>query len=1137
MIHMCARTGFSKLLGALLVWFFAVPLLIAQSLVSGDISGTVTDPSGAVIAAAKIELKSLERGEKQTTTSNSSGAYRFSLLKPGRYSVTVEQASFRNEERQVTVAVGQVTAANFTLEVGAASTTLEVTAAAPVINVDDANVSTSFDQKTIDTTPNPGGDLTFVAQLAPGVTMNTSSGYGNFTANGLPATSNLFTINGENDMDPFFNINNSGATNLALGLNEIQEATVITNPYSGQYGQQAGAQVNYVTKSGSNSFHGDANYWWNGRILNANDWFANRQGTERPFSNANQWGADLGVPILKNKLFFYANTEGLRFVLPTVQNTFIPSPQFTSAVLQNIAATQPNSLPLYTQLMNVWTHPTSPGVQNAVPVADSCGDIINANGSSNLPGITASTPCALNFSATPGQLSTEWILSARVDQNIGNNDKVFYRYRMDRGHQASVTDPINSAFNSFSNQPQYDGQLQCTHIFNGNMTNQFSGSGNWYSAKFVQDEAKAIATFPYAVFWQGGSVFDQNSAGGVTGLWGSQYRFPQGRNVTQYQFIDDFAMVRGSHSFKVGMNFRRYDVTDFDFFYIHPRLYFNSMLDFSDGTALRYRQWFTNTRSVPIALYGLGMYAQDEWRVTPKLKLTLAMRFEHNSNPVCQTNCFTQFRSPFQTMQQGPDVPYRQNIQTGLHQAYRGTDALNYSPRIGFTWSPFGNDKTVINGGFAFFYDALAQGIIEPAFQSAPNVVDQSVFSQLWADPTSNGAPAIAATSASALQNGFSSGASFDSLQASTGGVFRPPAFTNFAGTFHTPQYQEWNLQVQHAIGNSMGLSLNYFGTHGIYIPFNNGTLNAYSAPGFCSTANGTGIPCGAGFPVAPSDPSYTTISQWSTGAVSNTNGLTVSFTRRLSQGLSFQANYTWSHGLDELSNGGAFPYGNDTLIGQLNPGSLHANNYGNSDYDIRSNFNSYLVWQPKHKFSNPGVNGILSGWSFSGSLFARTGLPYTIMDTNSFFSNLAGSLVIAGQPLGPGGQFGQGSCVNGDSQCFNPNAFVDATAVPNGSTLAYSAYPTQRRNQYRGPGFFNADFSFMRNIPIKEKLTLAFGANFYNVFNHPNFYLPNLYLASGDTTVGKILSTVGTPTSPYGSFLCGNSSPRQIQLSAKVIF
>ena len=657
-----------------ILFLFCVPASQSQSLLTGDINGTITDPSGAVIVDASVTLKSLDRGETQTVKTNSSGFYRFSLLKPGAYSISIAQTGFRKTEAKVDVTLGQVTPANIILQLGPSSEVVEVTSTAAIINTDSANPATSFDPRIVLNTPNPGGDLTNISQLAPGVTMNTSAGYGNLTANGLPATSNLFTINGENNMDPFFNINNSGATNLTLGINEIQEATVVTNPYSGQYGQQAGAQVTMITKSGTNDFHGSLRYDWNGRVLNANDWFANHDGTPRPFANANQWGVDFGGPIFKNKTFFYVDTEGLRYVLPTVQNTFVVTPLYADAVLANIAETQPASLPLYQQLFDVWTK--APGAANGTPQVGSCptgATLLDTT----LP-FSDTDACVSNFIATPNSRSTEWIISTRVDQNIGNNDKLFFRFRHDNGLQATYTDPVNANFDATSKQPSYDGQINWTRVVSPTMTNQFLATLSWYSAPFVQNEKLAVSTFPFDVTFSGLSLTN----------FARLRSFPQGRNVTQYQFIDDFTFVRGNHTLKFGANFRRYDVSDHNFFYKHPRLLIDDLGSFYDGYVSEdgggyIRQSFGPKDVVaPIAIYGVGFYAQDEWRVRPSLKLTLALRLERNGNPVCQNNCFSRFSGPFDTLTHGSAVPYNQNIVSNLRNAFPSVDAINFSPGL-----------------------------------------------------------------------------------------------------------------------------------------------------------------------------------------------------------------------------------------------------------------------------------------------------------------------------------------------------------------------------------------------------------------------------------------------------------------------
>src|ERR1022692_1573965 len=341
------------------------PALFAQSLTTGDIAGTLKDPSGAVVPNATVTLKSLDTGSTQNSMTDSSGEFRFRLLKTGTYMVSTNPAGFQKLEQKGDVAVGSVVTLNLTLEVGPSTQTVEVSAMAPLVNPE-PSMNTPFSPQQLAQLPAGGGDITNVAFTVPGVTVNVTGGYGNFNLNGLPGTSNLFTVNGENDMDPYFNINNSGASNLTIGANELQEATVIGNPYGGQYGQLAGAQVSYVTKSGTNQFHGNAQYLWNGRAMNANNWFNNAEGAPRAFSNANQWAASIGGPIRKDKTFFFLDTEGLRFVLPNDLSITSPSTAFGTAVLNNVTALHPAEASAYKTMLGLWQGGS--GFANAVNV-------------------------------------------------------------------------------------------------------------------------------------------------------------------------------------------------------------------------------------------------------------------------------------------------------------------------------------------------------------------------------------------------------------------------------------------------------------------------------------------------------------------------------------------------------------------------------------------------------------------------------------------------------------------------------------------------------------------------------------------------------------------------------------------------
>jgi hypothetical protein len=505
--------------------------LSAQSLATGGIAGVVKDPSGARVPDAAVALKSLDTGATQEAKTNAIGEYSFRLLKPGHYSVTANQPGFQKLEQNVDVTVGGIATLDLALAVGQSTQTVDVTAAAPLINPE-PSTNTSFTPEQLTQLPSAGGDITNIAYTAPGVVVNTTGGYGNFQVNGLPATSNLFTVNGENDMDPYFNINNSGASNLTIGQNELQEATVIANPYAGQYGQLSGAQVSYVTKSGTNQFHGDALYWWNGRIMNSNDWFNNYYGVSKPFSNANQWAANVGGPIRKDKTFFFVDTEGLRFILPNVFSSEIPTPAFATAILNNVTTTHPAEAGAYKTMLGLWDN--APGAASATPIANpsSCASLTTAI----LPGYNpATTPCAELAQGSASLLGSEWILAFKLDQKLGQNDNAFFRYKGDHGLQPTTIDAINSNFDALSSQPSYDMQFGETHVLGARSTNNFMASFSHYVAQFAQNPQLVASTFPYGIITAGTVPFAS---------FNQQYNFPQGRNVTQYQFIDDFTLNR-----------------------------------------------------------------------------------------------------------------------------------------------------------------------------------------------------------------------------------------------------------------------------------------------------------------------------------------------------------------------------------------------------------------------------------------------------------------------------------------------------------------------------------------------------------------------------------------------------------------
>ncbi len=1158
-------TTFSRLLVVITVSALVLPAMMpAQSTTNGAISGTISDPSGAVLPDITINLKSVEKGFTNTTKTNSQGFYRFPLLEPGTYAVTISAAGFKTLTATTTVSVGATAIVNTRLEVGAQGTTVEVSGESPLLQTETSEVSTTFNARAISEVPNPGNDLSFVAQTAAGSVMNTGMGFGNFSSFGVSATSNLFTLNGMYDNDPFLNVNNSGATNLLLGNNEVQEATVVTNGYSGQYGGFAGANVNYITKSGSNNWHGNANYWWDGRAMNANNFFNVGNNAPRPFVNANQYAASFGGPIKKDRAFFFWNYEGLRVILPTSSQVQVPDPQFQSAILDNLNGTGlSQSVPFYQKMFSLYNGAIGvsravKGVPNATDTTGCVGNTFTDTTGTLLPVGTAfggdGLSCADSYRGTAPNFTHEYLTSGRFDFNITNNDKVFVRLQEDKGVQATFTDQINSAFNAVSTQPEYQGQVSWNRAFGTRAANNLVFSDQYYSAIFTTANlASSLNTFPTTVIVNDGSF---------TGLGGIDFNWPQGRNVTGYQIVDDYSYSLGSqHTLKLGLYFHRNLVSDHDYGPFTSGLALPLSINMFYGGQSLLDQNFATAPEQNIKLYQLGWYVQDEWKVKSNLKLTLALRGDHNSIPTCATNCFARLSGTFGSISHDATIPYNQTIQTGIGQAIPSFTTIAWQPRFGFSWSPGVLKNTVLRGGIGLFMDTFPGQVADSLSSNTPvlNAFPFNIFNNLSPQQVANGGNIFSTASISntALSQGFSAGETLAEIQAAAnaaGGVFAPPGFNNVTA-IKAPEYWEWNFEAQHAIGNNTSITINYVGNHGYHETafFNN--VNAFCPTGY----PGPGISyCPNGFlnlPATQPDQRFGTVNQIETAAVSNYNGLTFTAQHRFGHGLQLQANYTWSHALDEISNGGfnQFIANNSgvgrvgSLLNPINDNNIHQYNYGNADYDTRHYVSMNYVYElPK------GPTPFLKGWQLSGTLFARSGLPYTVVDTGAS-GGLSGYGYGSAAYANYGGPSSHPACNSPSSvssgPCLSSSLFPD---IANGKTILdptthqpvgtgqaqlISATMLQRRNQFFGPHYFDTDMTIMKytKIPFSETAKLGIGAQFFNLFNHPNFEGPVNDINSGN--FGHVLDTVNTPTSILGSFLGGDASPRLVQLTLKFNF
>src|SRR5258708_11457811 len=510
----------------------------AQTTTSGGLTGVVSDPSRAVVPNANVEIQDNTKGTMQVTKTDSDGVYRFFFVAPGSYTLIVRHDGFREESQKINVLLGPAGTRNVTLKLAGSSTTVKVTDEVPLLQAENGDVSTTVSRQQITEVPNPGNDLTYIAQTAPGAIMNTDTigvgGTGNVSILGMPGTANLFTINGINNNNIFANVNNSGVTGMMLGTNEVEEATIVSDGYSGQFGGAAGSNINYLTKSGDNLVHGNLLYYWNGSALNANDWFSNAQSNPKPFDIANQWAGSLGGPIKKEKLFYFFDAEGIRVLLPQQQQVELPSAKFevvTMANIDSVFCARPPSHNFYRQVFDIYNQ--TPGANQAAPGGFAPGNL-GCNGWQGPQGLGTTDDCAVQFYENIDAPSNDSLVSGRADWNIAANDRAFLLVQHNFGKKQNYTDPISPLFDSFARESAWQGQLSETHTLGPTAANQFLLAGTYtYYVQGVADPAKTHAFFPNVLnFFNAGGPFY------AIGAFNLAYAYPSGAGTTTFQISD-----------------------------------------------------------------------------------------------------------------------------------------------------------------------------------------------------------------------------------------------------------------------------------------------------------------------------------------------------------------------------------------------------------------------------------------------------------------------------------------------------------------------------------------------------------------------------------------------------------------------
>lgn len=1143
------------------VLLFVPAVAFSQGETTSAIVGQVTDATGGAIPAARVSITNRETGLQRNATTDDQGRFDFPQLKPGTYSVKVTAEGFDPQQNDNVVSgLGQKQTVNFILKLAQSKLTVEVSGESPLINPANANTTTNLDAPALENLPNPGGDLTYPLQFASGALINTAgsgndfvgstNGYGNVEFNGLPALSNGYIVDGLETNDPLTNLNSGLSTNLVLGLNSISEVTVNTLSYSVDQGRYGASQVNYVTKSGSNQFHGNLYELWNGSRFNAADYFTNSTpGGRKPRSTVNHFGGSLGGPILHDKLFFFFDSEWMRIALPIVTATTVPTPAFQNYVLQqlplggtdsvtgSVYSPSPQSVPFYEKMFSLY------GNTNGTPLAV-LGCPFDSNGST--PAIpNDGNGCANRQSVSHSSDDHEQVQTARIDYNVDERNTLWFRFQADTGVQAVYTDPINSIFDAVSPQPLYSFAAGYTHAFSQNLVNYFNPAFSWYESLFgPANLQKTLSAFPIVLQGLGANA-PFTTIGGLDDTW------IQGRRASRFFINDNLAWSHGAHEFRFGTNTRIFRLNDYDFGEGSvPTISYTTLPQFIYGVASTATQTFPTSANEPFNFLNLDLYAQDTWKLTKNLTWTIGLRDTLNSNPLNPHDHIARLIGAFDSISHDVNEPLSTTIRTALGNIFSSTPLAILQPRTAIAWQFESN--TVLRSGFGLFSDILPGTIADVVGMNPPYVqtFQGGLLGTVGGTAIAPGVPNSALGAVAAAHQTFTSGFPLDALSCasplSSAATCLPPVNITAVptGELHAPYFMEWSLGLEHQFGQTASIKAQYVGTRAVNQPY------LTQVNGYQTVCNG----CFSPFPyLQTTDPRFAAVTQFSTGANSHYDGLQLSAMKRLGHGLMGQLNYTWSRCMDTVSNGGFLQFSAGGILSPL-PGDLRRD-YGPCDYDMRNNLNAQYVYELPSKFRNRSLAVALNGWQISGTVFWHSGIPFSVLST-PYSANGNGIVngsgpqfasVIPGVPLYEHKPI-PGVTQPGTVQWLNPNAFVSTVdpstgACYGGDSPQNCQFGNLGRNALRGPDFVWSDLYLTKWFFLTERMRLRFDTQFFNVFNHPNFGLPSMVLAgipgkpSTQTGFGALTYTTSPPTGLLGVGLGGDSTPRMIAFQLRLEF
>jgi Carboxypeptidase regulatory-like domain/TonB-dependent Receptor Plug Domain/TonB dependent receptor len=1123
----------------------ACVLLLAGSLAAqtfrGTILGTVTDPSGAVISGANVTIHNVNTGQDRNTVTSGDGSYAVTELPIGTYDVTITQNGFQTSTtKTVAVDVASERRVDAALKPGQVNDKVEVSGESlPQINTTSNDLGGVLTSDVVKDLPVNGRDYTKLIYLNPGVSgspdqiSDSPGSFGEFSMNGARGRSNNYLLDGTDMNDGYRNdpaINEAGVfgtPSTILPIDAVAEVNVLSN-FQPEYGRNAGAVVNIVTKSGSNQLHGSAADYFRNDALDARNYFNNSNQPKAPFHN-NQYGASLGGPIVRDKTFFFVDYEGQQEPVGVVTLACVPDP---AQIAADGGATNPVTAALLAR--NPWPTPNIPGTFG--------GSLVGSenNGCPNGPNSSVVSPSFNRLTS----------LIAKIDHNFNSKNLLTGRYFFGDSVQSFPLALTSSGgqlpgFNTYTPTRVQLVSLSYVHTFGSNKVNELRFGWN----RFAEGFFPADQSFqPSSIGLNTGSgPADQGLPiilmGGFAQL-GATSSVPRHRVDSNAQVGDNFSWKLGKHDVKFGADFHRTTVQQYFDKYFRGRLKFDGstlgspLQDFLAGDVDSGFQYFGDSTRHTYE-NNFGFYAQDSFRVTPHLTINYGLRYDYFGVLGEKNNLLSNITSISPAPGTGT-FALTQVGQPGLSGLYN-PDRKDFAPRIAAAWDVSGKSTTVIRAGWGMFFDSSSQDMILGHLPYAPYFDPGPAYNNIGPNPI---------LSTNAVGGPITPGAPL--FQPTTTCAFECDAF-GFDRNIKTPYMENYNLNVQQQLSSKAVLQIGYVGSQGhrlwrFFDISQPSTAQINAADVACNCINDFS---GAARPLNgnPYDAFYV-LNENSTGS-SNYNALQASLRINGWHGVTSIVNYVYSKSLDNSSDGEDF----EPNAAQPQDSTRPQLEYGPSNFNLPHRF-TWIFGYELPKMSG-GMQRLKNGWGTQSTVTLQSGQPFQL--NYNFEDDYSGSGNAIDRPdvVGPIVYHPHDPLNYLDMSSFAIPCTISAAAqsAPTGTAsdcvIGTRHFGNEGRDSLHGPSYKQWDLAIYKNTAITERVSLQLRADIFNVINHPNFANPFLPAFIADAGAGGFQvvngrevagASGGYPITATGDVGIGNpflggGGPRGIQIAAKFSF